>query len=61
MKKLFFALLLAAVALTGCNKDETTDVVLRDVELKASIDLNASRVAFDQDRSEEHTSELQSP
>ena len=49
MKKLFFALLLAAVALTGCNKDETTDVVLHDVELKASIDLNASRVAFDQD------------
>ena len=48
MKKLFFALLLAAVALTGCDKDETTDVVLRDVELKASIDLNASRVAFDQ-------------
>lgn len=48
MKKLFFALLLAAVALTGCDKDETTDVVLHDVELKASIDLNASRVAFDQ-------------
>ena len=48
MKKLFFALLLAAVALTGCDKDETTDVVLRDVELKASIDLNASRVAFDE-------------
>ena len=48
MKKLFFALLLAAVALTGCDKDETTDVVMHDVELKASIDLNASRVAFDQ-------------
>lgn len=50
MKKLFYAFLLASVALTACNTDETSDLMLTDVELKASIDLvDGSRVAFDQE------------